>query len=136
MDQLGPWNRDIYFNNGTPVGGWTNLTLFSNGAYNFSGHLHDSGATSYNDEIVWGVKTRSGIVYLFTHSNRLHGTFESGSRNDDWNISGTNPALAASWSDIQGGWYTNSVHLNLSIGGTIDDIFKIFKYVKEGITII
>jgi len=123
MDQIGPWHRDISFSGPTPVGGWINLTIFSNGAYNYSGHLRDSGAPSYNDESVWGVKSGSGTIYLFTHTGRMHGTFESGSRNDDWTQSHTNPAIAADWSNLAGHWsYKSDVHVNFNVAAVISGI--------------
>lgn len=124
--QLGPWTHSITFSGGVPVGGWANLTIFSNGAYNFSGHFHVSGAPSYNTAIVWAVKSKDGkdsTVYLFTHSGRVHGTFESGSRDDDWNISGTNPAIAAGWTALTEQWsYRSRAQVNLAIGPLIDQV--------------
>jgi len=121
--QLGPWNHSITFPDGVPVGGWANLTLFSNGAYNFSGHFHVSGALSYDTAIVWAVKSSDGSVYLFTHSGRVHGTFESGSRDDNWNDAGTNPALAAGWTTITKRWsYRSSARVDMAIGPLIDDV--------------
>jgi hypothetical protein len=36
VPQLGPWGTGpIVFNNGVPVGGWSSLTLFSNGGFDF-----------------------------------------------------------------------------------------------------
>ncbi|GAB3718983.1 hypothetical protein GCM10027598_31220 [Amycolatopsis oliviviridis] len=46
----------INFDNGVLVGGWANLTVYPNGNYNFSGHFHDSGATSYNVGIVMAIR--------------------------------------------------------------------------------
>src|SRR5262249_37018494 len=36
-------NRKVTFSGGVPVGGWTSLTLYDNGTYQWSGHMHDSG---------------------------------------------------------------------------------------------
>jgi hypothetical protein len=121
---LGPWNTGpITFSGGTPVGAWANLTLFSDGSYNFSGHFHDSGGTSYNTELVWAVKSGAGVIYTFTHQGRVHGTFESGSRNDDWGNSGNNPALAAGWADLWAHWSWNwKAGVNLDIGPLLDDV--------------
>lgn len=122
--RLGPWNTGpITFSGGVPVGGWANLTLFSDGSYNFSGHFHDSGATSYNTALVWAVKSGAGTIYTFVHQGRVHGTFESGSRDDDWNNSGNNPALAAGWADLWAHWsWRWQAAVNLDIGPLLDDV--------------
>lgn len=99
--QLGPFNAsNITFNNGVPVGGFAQLTLFQNGAYSFTGHFHDSGAVGYNDELVWVVVDAAGVAYTFKHSGHMGGTFTSGSRNDDWNNTGNNQAIAQGWANL------------------------------------
>lgn len=120
--QLGPFGvNPIVFGGGVPVGGWCQLTLYSNGAYNFSGHFHDSGATSYNMSCVYAVRDGSGTVFTFSHRGEVHGTFDSGSRDDDWNISGVNPAIAAAWLPLAMGWsWTVRSGANLDFGGLLD----------------
>jgi len=104
-EQLGPfaWNP-IVFSGGVPVGGWAQLTLFRNGTFNFVGHFHDSGATSYDVSCVFAVRDSSGTTFTFSHRGRVHGTFESGSRDDDWGdatgVGGPNQALAAAWPQL------------------------------------
>jgi hypothetical protein len=103
--QLGPWSTgSITFDNGVPVGGWGQLTLFSNGNYTFSGHFHDSGATSYDVEQSWVVVSSKGIAFTFTASGHCAGTFESGSRDYDWTDSGNNAAIAQNWADLNAGY--------------------------------
>ncbi|MEV4382980.1 hypothetical protein [Streptosporangium sp. NPDC049644] len=109
-------NRDVRFKGGTPVGGWTSLTLFSDGTYRWSGHIRDSGAPSYNFSGVCTVRFSSGGTFAFKTSGRLHGTFESGSRNHDWNKSGRIPEIVQAWrtSPTYKWNCNNSVKLNLS----------------------
>lgn len=98
--QIGPLHAGpVVFPSGVAVGGWSNLTLHRNGAYNFSGHFHVSGAISYNISFVWAIRDRSPrpTIYVFAHNGRLHGTFEPGSRDSDWNKHEVNQALAAGW---------------------------------------
>ena len=86
VGQLGPWDTGyIAFGSGVAVNGNANLTLHRNGAFNFSGHFHVSGAISYNDSFAWAVRdfNTPATVYVFAHQGRLHGTFEAGSRDDD-----------------------------------------------------
>src|SRR5215472_3638773 len=94
----------ISFSGGVPVGGWSSLTLFPGGRYQFSGHFHVSGAPSYNTQLVWGVKSSSGAIYLFRDEGRVHGTFESGSRDHDWSRADGNQALAADFPNLLAGW--------------------------------
>jgi hypothetical protein len=90
----------ITFPSGTPVGGFARIALSADGGYRFTGHFHDSGAFDQNVSIAVAVKDSAGIAYGFAHSSHLAGTFGSGSRDDDWDISGTDPAIAAHWADI------------------------------------
>ena len=95
----------IVFGGGVPVGGWTAISLFPNGAFNFSGHMHVSGAPSYNVGVTWVVTTSDGQpTFTLPVTGRVHGTFEPGSRDFDWNTSGTNPALAAAWPELAAGY--------------------------------
>src|SRR5579859_918603 len=55
----------IGFDNGVPVGGFSHLTLRDDGSYTFSGHFHDSGATSYEVGCVWLLKDSQNMVYTF-----------------------------------------------------------------------
>jgi hypothetical protein len=135
--QLGPWNASITFSGGVPVGGRANLVIFSNGAYNFSGHFHVSGAPSYTTAIVWALKSGDGTTYLFTHSGRVHGTFESGSRDDNWNISNTNPALAAGWNALTKNWtYKWEAKVNIAIGPIVDEVKQIIGAVGTVVAIV
>lgn len=89
----------ITFGNGVPVGGNAHLTLWNNGNYVFSGHFHDSGATEYDMQLVIAVSDGTH-AYTFEHQGHVSGTFESGSRDDDWTDTGTRPELVASWFNI------------------------------------
>jgi hypothetical protein len=126
--QLGPWDTGYITFSGVAVGGYANLTLYPNGAFNFSGHFHVSGGISYNDSFVWAVRDSNvpPTIYVFAHQGRLHGTFESGSRDDDWGRSEVNPALAAGWSALERGWSWHwDARLNADFGVFLDDIIKL-----------
>jgi hypothetical protein len=88
----------IVFGGGVPVGGSAHLTIRKDGSYTFTGHLHDSGATEYSVALAWAVKDFRDMVYTFQHAGHVAGTFETGSRDDDWNIEAHNDALSANWS--------------------------------------
>jgi hypothetical protein len=127
----------IAFSGGVPVGGYSHLSLFPNGAFSFTGHFHVSGAPSYNMELVWVIRSKAGTVYTFAHGGRVHGTFEAGSRNDDWGNSNTNPALAAAWADISAGysWRWNA-GANLDIGSMVDQAVKAIGQVAAVVAIV
>jgi hypothetical protein len=127
--QLGPWDTGYFtFQSGVAVGGYSNLTLYQNGAFNYSGHFHVSGAISYNTSFVWAVRTCTvpATVYTFAHNGRVHGTFEAGSRDDDWGRSEIHPALAAGWSTLAGFWSWHwEARVNADFGVFLDDIIKL-----------
>jgi cytochrome c5 len=93
----------IVFGGGVPVGGNSHLTIRQDGSFTFSGHFHDSGATEYNVALVWAVKDSQNMVYTFQHSGHVSGTFESGSRNDDWAVDSRNDNIASRWANIAAG---------------------------------
>jgi hypothetical protein len=126
--QLGPWDTGYIVFDGIAVGGYSNLTLYQNGAYNFSGHFHVSGAISYDDSLAWAVKDSNipPSIYVFAHQGRVHGTFEHGSRDDDWGKSEVLPAMAAGWAALQHGWSWNwQANLNADFGVFLDDIIRV-----------
>ena len=92
----------IVFGNGVPVGGFAHLTIRQDGSYVFSGHFHDSGGTAYSTQLAWALKDTKNRAYSFAHTGHVAGTFESGSRDDDWNVVGTSPSIRANWADLQG----------------------------------
>lgn len=115
----------VGFSGGVPVSGTSHLSLFPNGAYSFTGHFRDSGAPSYDISFVWLIKTNAGTIFTFSHTGRTHGTFEAGSRDNDWGDSNINPALAAAWSDISIGYtWSWNAGANFDLGQLIDAAVK------------
>lgn len=100
----------IVFATGIPVGGSSHLTLREDGSYKFSGHLHDSGADEFNTSVAWAVKDSQNQVYTFAHSGHVSGTFESGSRDDNWAEDSKDDRLAANWVYLGAGatWRSNA----------------------------
>jgi hypothetical protein len=127
--QLGPWDTGYFgFPSGVAVGGYSNLVLYSNGAYNCSGHFHVSGGISYDTSFVWAVRDSNvpAVVYTFAHTGRVHGTFEPGSRDDDWGKSEILPALAEGWPALWTHWnYHWEARVNADFSVFLDDIVKL-----------
>jgi hypothetical protein len=98
----------IAFGAGIAVGGYGRLTVFSDGTTHFQGHLHASGFPSYDCLAVFTVKDADGRAYAASHTGRVHGTDEPGSRDFDWDEWGTNDDLRRNWPRISsggvGGW--------------------------------
>ncbi|MBX6169009.1 MAG: hypothetical protein IRY84_15400 [Thermobispora bispora] len=124
------------FGGGVPVGGWTSLTVYRDGTYHWSGHMHDSGATSYNFTGACVLRMSSGSAFVFETSGRLHGTFESGSRDHNWNKSGTISSLPAAWNASSGYKWSchNSVKLNLA--GTVKTAIEAVGYAASVVAIV
>ena len=79
-------------------------------------------------------------VIVFAHKGRVHGTFEAGLRDDDWNGSEIHPGLAANWSNLEQGWAWHwEARVNADFNVFLDDIIKTVaagKAVGEVITVI
>jgi uncharacterized protein with LGFP repeats len=134
------WTESLTTDDGTPVGGWAQLTVYADGSYNFTGHVHDSGFPDYNYGVVLGLVSPSGVLYTFAHTGHVTGTdgiLFGGSRDDDWDVSGTNPALAAGWADLQG---CNPPYARLAanwdLGGLIQDIERVAQIVGTVVSIV
>jgi len=91
----------ITFGTGIAVGGFGTLTVFSDGTTHFHGHLHASGWPSYDCLAVFTVKDTDGRGYAASHSGRVHGTDEPGSRDLDWDDWGTNDDIRRNWPKIR-----------------------------------
>ncbi|WP_433423539.1 hypothetical protein ACQP1V_15995 [Microtetraspora malaysiensis] len=129
-------NRKVTFSGGVPVGGWTSLTVYDNGTYQWSGHMHDSGAPSYNFTGVCVVRMSSGSAFVFETFGRLHGTFDSGSRDHNWSKSGTISSLPTAWRASSSYQVSckNSVKLNLD--GTVKSALEAVGYASAVVAIV
>jgi len=124
VSQVGPLDTGpIHFDGGVPVRGYAQLTLFQGGHFNFIGHFHDSGATSYNVAFAVGVRSRLGTLYTFAKSGHMAGTFEFGSRDFDWSFSEHRPVIQEDWANIavNSTWWW-SAKVNLDIAGVLSTV--------------
>ncbi len=95
----------IAFSGGVPVGGWGHLSLFPSGLAHAAGHFHVSGAPSYNVALGILVVSNNGIPVQVLRNGRVHGTFESGSRNFDWNDDHRSEVLRQAWGNFSAGYH-------------------------------
>jgi hypothetical protein len=130
------FHRDLAFESDAPVGGWGDLALHADGAWNFSGHVHDSGATSYDVGVAWVVKSGSNTAYSFSETGHVAGTGESGSRDVDWNKSGTNDAIRADWMHLVSS-HRDVVQFgaSLNINPLMDDAVKVMGVVSAVVAV-
>jgi hypothetical protein len=137
--QLGPLETGpITFKSGVPVGGWAQLTLHQNGAYNFTGHFRNSGAPPYRIGCVVAIRDAKGTAYTFSVEGTAHG-LDPGSRNFDWNKPGTNPALAAGWSDFfraPGNQWSWGAEANVDISTITEQVLKALPLVTGVIAVL
>ena len=125
----------ITFPDGVPVGGNSKLTIRADGSYTFEGHFHVSGAGCWDESLLWVVRTESGRVFTFTHEGKLSGTFCSGSRDDDWIVTGTNDALGASFGELKTDGAVVRSTTGFNLGGMWAEIKKSIGYVKDVIEV-
>lgn len=53
------------------VSGFAHLTVYSNGAYNFTGHIHDGGFWAYNTSVAWGPRANDGTLFQFLDTGHV-----------------------------------------------------------------
>lgn len=134
------WSN-ITFDNGVPVGGWATLTVYGDGEYEFSGHLHDSGAPSYNSNTVLVLRSGDGTAFTFTDSGHEAGhveTFFGGSNDHNWDNTGTNPQLQADWANIQQqGWnWQPSASVSFDAGTLFNEISTVIGVIKTVVSVV
>lgn len=127
----------ITFGGGVPVGGNSHLTLRSDGTYTFTGHYHDSGFPSYNVELAWGIRTSLGRVYTFAHNGRVHGTDESGSRDNDWAGNAPLPDLTTYWNELAAGYHWSwRASANFDLTALVNNVINDLKLAGQVVGVI
>ncbi|MBK3635563.1 hypothetical protein JHN52_22075 [Streptomyces sp. MBT97] len=130
-------NRDVTFRGGVPVGGWYSLSIFPSGAYNYSGHMHDSGWPSYNFAGACVVRFANGTAFVFETAGRMHGTGESGSRDYNWNRSATRHSIRDAYQASGGGWNARCTSkVNADLNALVNSTIQGVGYVTQVIAIL
>ncbi|MER7457754.1 hypothetical protein [Micromonospora sp. NPDC126480] len=118
------FRRDITTPAGTALGGWTELTIRSDGTSTFRGHMHGSGLDAYAFRIGVLVRSVNGTITIAAlKSGQVGGTFDATPRDFDWQEERTNLLLRSFWSDLRGGTAAfTKAYEDIGALGTLEDI--------------
>ncbi len=103
------------FGKGSELQGWVRVRMHSDGRLEYSGHQRATREHSYSFGIQVGV-TNDVVGVANAWEGRVHGTFESGSRNAEWSEQAFSPAVQASFWDLAVGRMTHTRHMDKSLG--------------------
>jgi hypothetical protein len=139
--QLGPFNWNPIGFSGTDCHGQMQVTLYSNGGYNFNGSFTDPDIYDLDDSLVFMIVSNSGVLYTFQHSGSMHGWgdrwIEGGSETDSWSNTGTNAAIQGGWADLCAGWrWQANAGVNFDIGSLYNDVKAIVSAVETIVQIV
>jgi hypothetical protein len=117
------------------------VTLYSNGGYNFNGSFTDPDIYDLDDSLVFAIASSTGVLYQFTHTGSMHGWgdrwIEGGSETDSWGVTGTSGAIAGGWADLCAGWrWQANAGVNFDIGQLINEVKDAISAVEAIISII
>jgi hypothetical protein len=122
-DSIFAGSGTLSFPNGVPVGGWSNVVVYPDGRFSFSGHFHDSGITGYGVSVIWWIKSKTGTVFTFATTGSVGGSLFGGSHDWDFAMNGVNPTLAEAWGDLSAGWNGQcNARASLDLGGLWDGV--------------
>jgi hypothetical protein len=89
------------------IAGPVNLTIMSDGSYNFSGRLNNNGVSSYTVNVIVAAVSTKGVVFTFAGSQSIGsgvvGGLFGGSNNWNWDNTGNNAQIKENWADLVGG---------------------------------
>ena len=100
----------IVFGTGLAIGGNAVLMLYSNGAANFQGHLHDGGLASYDTFVAAAVYDTSHNAIIFTHTGQANGSLSNGSPDDYWDDWKISADLVTLWPNLREGSSSRTVN--------------------------
>jgi hypothetical protein len=116
------FHQDIVTPEGTPLGGWVDLQVQSNGNYNITFHMHSSSIFgNFDFDLRAYLNVPNGPTFFFHHSGHVSGVDDA-----DYPESGTNPLIAMYWSEIQSsGSFTVAKDYQWGgVVGTLDGLVK------------
>ena len=119
-------NTPVTTPEGFPLGGWTEMSLYSNGNYVFKGSMEASGFTSYNYGLQVFIKAANGIILTAFHSGNVYGTDTPGKRDDPWEEVLNSDAIKYYWLSIRNNPLIE-YQLNADISGVTGTVWDITK---------
>lgn len=91
------FHQDVVTPEGTPLGGWVDLHLQSNGNYQVVFHMHSSSiAGNFDFELRAYLSASNCPTFFFHHSGHVSGVDSA-----DHEEPGSNPLIAMYWSEIK-----------------------------------
>jgi predicted ABC-type ATPase len=115
------FNAPIVSGGAAALGGWMKVTINPDGSVRWHGHAHDSGADGYDFGVSAVVRTSSGRAVAVAHSGHVGGTFTSGSRDDDWDVTqAPNPVIAANVGDFASARIDTNLEYSSDIGSALE----------------
>ena len=119
------------------IAGPVSLTLTSDGSYNFSGQLNDSGLLPYNVNVVVAIASDAGFLFLYTASQQIGANIPTVNNSWNWENTGNNGSIKAVWADLQAGiQYANAESNTLARDTIWNSMQSTFQGIKQIIQII
>ena len=119
------------------IAGPVSLTLTSDGSYNFSGQLNNSGLLPYNVNVVVAIASDAGTLFLYTASQQIGANIPTVNNSWNWENTGNNGSIKAVWADLQAGiQYDNAESNTLALDTIWNSMQSTFQGIKQIIQII
>jgi hypothetical protein len=109
------------------ITGWTQVGINSDGTASFRGHFHDSGPSAYDYVVVTAlldVVDANGNTLVFAHKGTIHGTFEFGSRDDNWQTDSVSCLIASNWAAARSSRTYSTIHTHNDVAGVLETIIE------------
>jgi len=78
----------------------------------------------------------TGVLYTFSHSGHVNGTVHGRSSADAWNVSGSSPAPAAGWADLEGAQASAQWSTSTDWSAIVNQLEQLYGPVKDVIEVI
>ena len=118
------------------IAGPISLTITSDGSYNFSGQLNNSGKAPYTVNVAVGIESAKGSLFLFTASQSINGNDLFDNNNASWDTTGNNATIKGVWGDLQAGLNYNYQSSNsLDLAAIVSSLESAFQDVQAVITV-
>ena len=118
------------------IAGPISLTITSDGSYNFSGQLNNSGKLPYTVNVAVGIESAKGSLFLFTASQSIKGNDLIDNNNASWDTTGNNATIKGVWDDLQAQTTPNYQSSNsLDLSAIVSSLQSAFQDVQNVITV-